>query len=111
MKRRRIVNDTITPREKQLLSIEKAISIAVITVSGMLKNGNLTEKNYKDNLYKRLKAIQRKYGFYMLKETLPRVIKRMELNPVTTLNFNNQNTRVKLRFEYLKEYLESLGGE
>ena len=110
MKKKKPNND-ITSREKQILSIEKAVSMAVITVTGLLHEKKLKEEDYEKNMGSRLRAVQQKYGFNFLKQVLPGIIKRMSDAPRINMKLSKGKKNLKLRSEYLNKYMEFLEGE
>ena len=102
----------IPARVKQDVSISKAFSVAVITVSSMVFTNKLKREDAPDNLNKRLKSIQQKYGYIKCIDNLPGIIKAMEENPKVSLKLGEKGNLVKvpLIWQPLKEFYDKLNG-
>jgi hypothetical protein len=98
---------------KQDVSISKAFSIAIITVSSMVFTDKLKKEEAPDNIRRRCLSIQRKYGYWKCIENLPGIVKAMEENPKVSLKLQEKGNPVKvpLLWQPLKEFYNKLKGE
>jgi hypothetical protein len=97
---------------KQDVALSKAVSIAVITVSSMVFTDKMKREEAPDNLQRRFKSIQKRYGYWKCMENLPGIIKAMEENPKVHLKLDNKNNPVKvpLIWQPLQEFYNKLKG-
>lgn len=96
---------------KQHQSCTKALTVAILAMSGNIATGKMKQEELELNSQKRFREIQRKYGYILFIQTAPEIIQRMIEVPSVTMNFNGKKQQVFLQVKYLEDYYNKLKGE
>jgi len=96
---------------KQHQSCAKALTVAILTMSGNIAVGKMKHGELEENSIKRFREVQRKYGYILFMEVAPEIIKKMTEMPRITMNFNGRKQQVFLQVEYFEKYYNKLKGE
>jgi hypothetical protein len=95
---------------KQHQSCAKALSVAVIAMSGYISTGKLKHEDLPVNSEKRFREIQRRYGYQLFMAAAPEIITKMTEVPRVTMNLGGKKKQVFLQVEYLEKYYNKLKG-